>query len=122
MSSNLTLRAGPLVLEGVVLPETPGQVHWDGGMIDCHSDIDFGAGEGLVLYPHFDGYVVHAWFDKVLSWRRARPRNFRRTLLIAASDALVATLPGRRLPDRRDFAALPNAERITDVVQPWAPA
>ncbi len=138
----------PLVLEGVTIPETPGSVHWDGGVIDYHLDIDFGAGDGLVLYPHFYSHVVPGWFDKALRWRRARARNFARTLLIAPSDAFVASLPGGRIPDRKDFQTLNDRERIArwqavhdrsealgeelqelvatgrliDAVQPWSPA
>ncbi len=102
----------PLLLEGVVIPETPGSVHWDGGVIDYHLDIDFGAGDGIVLYPHFYPHVIPGWFDKALRWRRARARNFMRTLLIAPSDEFVASLPGGRIPDRRDFQNLPHDERI----------
>lgn len=93
----------PLVLEGVRIPGTPGGVHWDGGVLDYHPDLDFGAGEGLVLYPHFYSHVVPGWFDKSLRWRHARGTNFRRALLISPSDAFVAKLPGSKIPDRRDF-------------------
>lgn len=101
----------PLVLEGVAIPGTAG-VHWDGGVLDYHLDMDFGAGEGLVLYPHFYSHVVPGWFDKSLSWRRARVDNFRRALIIAPSDDFVATLPGGKIPDRKDFYTYPEAERI----------
>ena len=124
----------PLLLEGVRIPPpsaAPGgadasadasaragaapparSVHWDGGVLDYHLDLDFGAGAGLVLYPHFYAHVVPGWFDKALGWRRARAANFRRALLIAPSDAFVATLPGGKIPDRRDFYAFPEAERM----------
>jgi hypothetical protein len=137
----------PLVLEGVVIPDTPGSVHWDGGVIDYHLDIDFGAGHGLVLYPHFYSHVIPGWFDKALRWRRARVENFKRTLLIAPSEAFVASLPGGRIPDRQDFYKLSDGERmvrwqavldrsaelgeelrelivtgrIADALEPWAP-
>lgn len=135
----------PLLLEGVRIPGLPDAVHWDGGVLDYHLDIDFGPGDGLVLYPHFYSHVVPGWFDKNLRWRRAGGRNFRRTLLIAPSDEFVARLPGARIPDRRDFFRLSHADRerrwqgvadaseelgheferlvtsgrIADVVQPW---
>lgn len=105
----------PLLMEGVRVPGAPG-LHWDGGTLDYHLDLDFGAGAGLVLYPHFYPHVVPGWFDKGLAWRRARgPRHrahFRRVLLVAPSDTFVASLPGGTIPDRRDFYALPNAERV----------
>jgi len=103
----------PLLLEGVRVPGAPdGGVHWDGGVLDYHLDLDFGAGDGLVLYPHFYAHVVPGWFDKRLRWRRARGVNFQRALLIAPSESFVAALPGRKLPDRRDFYALSEPERI----------
>lgn len=101
----------PLVLEGVTIPGTNG-VHWDGGVLDYHLDMDFGAGEGLILYPHFYSHIVPGWFDKSLSWRRARVDNFKRALIIAPSDEFVATLPGGMIPDRRDFYTFPESERI----------
>jgi hypothetical protein len=59
---------------------------------------------------------VPGWFDKGLPWRRARgpahARRFRRALLVAPSAAFVARLPGGKIPDRRDFYALPPAERV----------
>ena len=147
----------PLLVEGVRIPDaagpelagaagaSPGGVHWDGGVLDYHLDLDFGPGEGLVLYPHFYAHVVPGWFDKALRWRRARGHNFRRALVVAPSDAFVAGLPGSKIPDRRDFYAMPEAERmrrwqqvvemsarlgdemrelvatgrVADVVQPW---
>jgi hypothetical protein len=105
----------PLLLEGVRVADAegaPGRVHWDGGVLDYHLDLDFGEGDGLVLYPHFYPHVVPGWFDKGLGWRRAGGGNFARALLIAPSAAFVASLPGGKIPDRRDFYALPEAERI----------
>jgi hypothetical protein len=101
----------PLLMEGVRVPGAPG-VYWDGGVLDYHLDLDFGATSGLVLYPHFYAHVVPGWFDKGLRWRRAGGANFRRALVIAPSDAFVASLPGGKIPDRRDFYALSEAERI----------
>jgi len=107
----------PLLLEGVTIggahneKKRPG-VHWDGGVIDYHPNLDFGAGGGLVLFPHFYSHVVPGWFDKSLPWRRASGANFQRALLIAPSDAFVASLPGGKIPDRRDFYTMPESERM----------
>lgn len=101
----------PLLVEGVKIPGLPAGLHWDGGVVDYHLDIDFGAGDGLVLYPHFYPHVVPGWFDKSLKWRRAGGRNFRRTLLIAPSEEFVARLPGRKIPDRRDFYGMTHSQR-----------
>ncbi|MGZ8375928.1 MAG: patatin-like phospholipase family protein [Gemmatirosa sp.] len=102
----------PLLLEGVKIPGTPRGVYWDGGVLDYHLDLDFGVGDGLVLYPHFYAHVVPGWFDRGLRWRLARGANFRRALLVAPSDAFVAALPGSKIPDRRDFHGMPETERM----------
>ena len=102
----------PLVLEGVEIPGRAGEVHWDGGVVDYHLDLDFGPGDGIVLYPHFFDYIVPGWFDKGIKWRRGTTVNFDRTLLVAPSAGFVASLPGGRIPDRRDFHQLREPERI----------
>jgi len=102
----------PMVINGVSIASAPGGLHWDGGVTDYHLDLPFGAGDGLVLYPHFYSHVVPGWFDKSLRWRRAGPANFRRALTLSPSAAFVATLPGKKIPDRRDFFAMPESERI----------
>ncbi len=102
----------PLLMDGVRIPGEHG-LYWDGGVLDYHLDLDFGArDEGIVLYPHFYSHVVPGWFDRRLPWRRAGATNFRRTLLVAPSDAFVASLPGGKIPDRRDFYAHTESERM----------
>jgi len=102
----------PLVMDGVdrIVGAPPGP-HRDGGIIDYHFDFEFEAGEGLILYPHFFDRITPGWFDKALSWRRARGATLDRTVLIAPSPAFVATLPGGKVPDRDDFRGLSTAER-----------
>jgi len=135
----------PLLLDGVRVPGSAADVHWDGGVLDYHLDLDFGAGDGLVLYPHFYPHVVPGWFDKGVPWRRGRAAHFDRVLLVSPSASFVASLPGGKIPDRRDFRTFDDAERarrwqrtvdaserlgdelrslvangrIGDVVQPW---
>ena len=101
----------PLLLQGVEVPGATG-LHRDGGIVDYHLDLDFGAGEGLVLYPHFYPHVVPGWFDKSLRWRRATGKNFRRALIVAPSPEFVATLPDGKIPERGDFYAYDDATRI----------
>jgi hypothetical protein len=102
----------PLVLEGVAIPGREGELHWDGGVVDYHLDLDFGPGEGIVLYPHFFDHIIPGWFDKAIRWRRGTPINFDRALLIAPSPEFVASLPGGKIPDRKDFYGMPESERI----------
>lgn len=101
----------PLLVEGVRIAGFPDETHWDGGLLDYHLDLDFGTGDGLVLYPHFYPHIVPGYFDKRLPWRRASATNFSRVLLIAPSAEFVASLPGGAIPQRQDFYALPAAER-----------
>lgn len=103
----------PLLVDGVKIPGTPRGIYWDGGVIDYHLDLDFGRGDGLVLYPHFYSHVVPGWFDRSLSWRRARGGNFRRALLVAPSDEFVASLPNGKIPDRKDFYTMNERQRMT---------
>lgn len=103
----------PLLMEGVHIPGAGRGVYWDGGVVDYHLDIDFGAGEGIVLYPHFYDHIVPGWFDKSLPWRRAGARNFRRVLLVAPSREFVRSVPGGRIPDRQDFYKLSHEARMT---------
>lgn len=108
----LASAAIPLVLSGVRLPGAPGRIHRDGGAVDYHVDLDFGAGDGLVLYPHFYPHVIPGWLDKPLRWRQAQPENFRRALIVAPSAGFVQGLPNRKIPDRDDFYALRDADRV----------
>jgi hypothetical protein len=102
----------PLVLQGVTIPGREGELHWDGGVVDYHLDLDFGAGDGIVLYPHFFDHIVPGWFDKAIKWRRGTAVNFDRVLLVAPSAEFVESLPGGKIPDRRDFYSMPESERI----------
>lgn len=102
----------PLVLKGVPMPDAPGEIHRDGGIIDYHLDLEYGPGAGLVLYPHFYPHVVPGWFDKSLPWRRARGANFRRALILAPTPEFVARLPNGKIPDRNDFYRMSDDERI----------
>jgi hypothetical protein len=81
-------------------------------VVDYHLDLDFGAGDGIVLYPHFFDHIVPGWFDKAIKWRRGTAVNFDRVLLVAPSAEFVRSLPGGKIPDRRDFYSMPEAERI----------
>ncbi len=109
-----TLASGsiPMVMAAIAdVPGAPRGLYRDGGITDYHFAMDFDAPPGLVLYPHFFDRIVPGWFDKPLTWRRARGRLLDRTLFIAPSRAFVATLPGAKVPDRDDFVTHKTAER-----------
>lgn len=103
----------PLVLSGVPnIDGAPRGMYRDGGVIDYHLDFAHSHSDRLALYLHFYNYIKPGWFDKHLSWRRSRPASTDRTLLISPSSEFVASLPNGKIPDRRDFADLPSAERM----------
>jgi hypothetical protein len=93
------------------IPGAPRGAYWDGGITDYHLHLGYAAaGEGLVLYPHFQPTVVPGWLDK--PWRRrhrATPRLDNVVLLVPHPD-WVRTLPGAKLPDRGDFKTFVDDE------------
>ncbi|MBN8504637.1 MAG: phospholipase [Burkholderiales bacterium] len=98
------------------LPEAPRGAYWDGGITDYHLHLDYralmGTGAPLVLYPHFQREVVPGWLDKALK-RRHRPSPFLDNLvLLVPRLEWIQSLPGGKLPDRKDFIQLPPAERM----------
>lgn len=114
----------------------PAGEYWDGGLIDYHLLLPYERLDRLVLYPHFVPWVTPGWLDKHLPWR-ARPRHhawLSNVILIAPSRAMLARLPGGKLPDRNDFyrfrtdhstriaaweQAIAEAERFADSVMRW---
>ncbi len=103
----------PLVLEGIPnIAGAPQGMYRDGGIVDYHFDIDFGAKDGLVLYPHFYPHLVPGWFDKPLRWRRARGEKLDRVVLVAPSREFVERLPYGKIPDRKDFEVLDDDSRL----------
>jgi hypothetical protein len=103
----------PMIIEGVAIPSAPGGLHFDGGITDYHPDFAFGSGNGIVLYPHFYSTIAPGWFDKSLPWRRATGANFQSALILSPTAEFAATFPGGRIPDRRDFATMSNAQRTS---------
>jgi len=98
----------PLLAEAVPDPqEAPAGPYWDGGLIDYHLHWRWQHLDGLLLYPHFTARITPGWLDKGLPWRRAvshhGSHDFDRALLVVPSAALLARLPGGRLPERQDF-------------------
>jgi len=100
----------PLVAAGVE-ELLPGEVCWDGGMTDYHFEPGFADTPRLTLYPHFYPRLTPGWFDKPLPWRRTAPARWPQLVLLSPSASFVASLPGGRIPDRRDFHRLETRER-----------
>lgn len=102
----------PLLMAGVRdVPGVPGTL-FDGGIIDYHFDFTFERDDRLVLFPHFFDRITPGWFDK--PWKKRRPpvSALEDVVMIAPSDAFVATLPGGKVPDRDDFLDLGHEERV----------
>jgi hypothetical protein len=102
----------PFVMAGVPqVGDQPG-MWFDGGIIDYHFDFSFDRAPGLVLFPHFFDRITPGWFDKPLRWRRPTGAAVDDVVMIAPSDEFVAALPGAHVPDRNDFVAMTNDDRI----------
>jgi hypothetical protein len=102
----------PLVLRGVRdIAGAPRGVYRDGGIIDYHLDLPTSPDGKLTLFPHFFSYLKPGWFDKNLGWRRHRPENIDRTVLICPSADFVSRLPNGKVPDRTDFQTMEPAYR-----------
>jgi hypothetical protein len=98
----------PLLAEPVRDPDgAPPGLYWDGGLVDYHPLLRFHHLEGVLLYPHFAARLTPGWLDKAWPWRRhglpGAAGWLDDTLLVVPSPALLARLPGGRLPDRNDF-------------------
>ncbi|MEN7429136.1 hypothetical protein VA599_00170 [Chromobacterium sp. TRC.1.1.SA] len=124
----------PGVLHGVQLPDAPAAIYRDGGLTDYHIDFPFAHGDDIALYPHFTDRIVPGWFDKPLPWRKPGAANHANTMLLAPSRDYLASLPGRHLPDRKDFrrylgrdelrrqhwrAATAESQRLGDAFLEW---
>lgn len=102
----------PMVLRGIKdIPGAPAGIYRDGGIIDYHLDLNFNT-EGLVLYPHFFPNIKPGWFDKFLKKRKADIKNFHNVVLITPSEQHVASLPYKKISDRKDFQTLDEKTRI----------
>jgi len=94
----------PLVLKGVNgIVGAPHGTYWDGGIIDYQLALPYSTAPGLVLYPHYIESITPGWLDKPFRRRRASAAALDNVILLAPSRALVASLPGGKLPDRSDF-------------------
>lgn len=95
----------PYLMEAVKnIPGCDEGVFLDGGIIDYHPVFDFTGGmDKIVLYHHFYDYLIPGWFDKKFPWRRPGSRDLENVLLVSPSAEFVKSLPGGKIPDRKDF-------------------
>ena len=108
----------PFLLQAVHdIAGAPLGAYWDGGITDYHLHLNYsgaplygqwGVGQGLVLYPHFQKAVVPGWFDKPWKWRHASSKFLDAMVVLAPNPEWVRTLPNGKLPDRNDFTTYGN--------------
>jgi hypothetical protein len=108
----------PLLVPGASVAEDPRGVYRDGALVDYHPVLD-AAPPDLVLYPHFYGHFTPGWFDRSLPFRRSRAPILRRTVVLAPTDAFVASLPGGGVPTRRDVRRFGDDERTRRWREVW---
>ena len=103
----------PMVLDGVRdIAGAPAGMYRDGGITDYHFDLDLTGIDDLVLYPHFHREVVPGWFDKHIKSRRTTGKHWPNVIFMAPTREFTESLPYGKIPDRKDFANIPAAERI----------
>ena len=103
----------PFLLEGVKdISGAKKGYFWDGGIIDYHFDWHFHSGSDLVLYPHFSAQIIPGWFDKLLKWRKVKEEYLDNVVLLTPSAEFIASLPGAKIPDRKDFQRYSYDKRV----------
>jgi len=107
----LSTGAIPMIINGVDNVAGKGK-YQDGGITDYGFDLPLLPEDGFVLYPHFSKQPAPGWFDKRLSWRSPSHDNYAKTIMLVPSDAFIAQLPYRKIPDRHDFLNLADTDRI----------
>ncbi len=102
----------PFVMEGIKdIPGAPAGTYRDGGLTDYHLNLDFGAKDGIVLYPHFSSRIIPGWLDKSIKWRRHNPALLSNVLLVAPSRKFISLLPYGKIPDRTDFITFAGRDK-----------
>ncbi len=94
----------------------------DGGLLDYHpvpNNLSENS-DGLVLYPHFYSKLTECWFDKFYPWRTVPPSKLDNVILISPTTEFVRSLPGGRIPDRRDFLKFQDRDEVR--VERWREA
>jgi len=104
----------PMVLAGVKdIAGGPPGIYRDGGMTDYHMALPYLVPENkVVLLPHFFAEVIPGWLDKYLKNRKPLARDMEQVVLICPTEAFIRSLPGGKIPDRKDFEKLSDQERL----------
>lgn len=101
----LASSAVPLAMAGVRdIFGAPYGLYRDGALTDYHLNQRFDRRESDVtlLFTH-DSRIAPLWFDKGLPFRRPPADYLDNLLMVLPSEEFLATLPGGRIPERRDF-------------------
>ena len=86
------------------IPGGPRGAYWDGGITDYHLHLPYDAlPDGIALYPHFQPQIVPGWLDKAFKVRHRATPALDPLVVLVPDPQWVRTLPGGKLPDRRDF-------------------
>jgi len=111
----LASSAIPLSVAGVRnIYGAPNGKYRDGCLVDYHLNQRYETtDDDVTLVFNHDRRLVPVWFDKWLRYRKLSEELTRHVLLVHPSDEFVATLPGGRVPERKDFRkhAANSAER-----------
>jgi len=116
----------PFVLQAVHdIPGASPGAYWDGGITDYHLHLDWQTPQDkpesrIVLYPHFQRQVVPGWLDKALKWRHGATPCLDHTVVLAPNPEWIKTLPGGKLPCRKDFAT--HGQDLQARVKVWMTA
>jgi hypothetical protein len=102
----------PMVMQGVQnITDSPEGMYRDGGIIDYHFDVNIENNDGLILYPHFNAQPKAGWFDKNLS-RTVQAKHYQDVVMLVPSEKFIASLPYKKIPDRKDFTEMDATTRI----------
>ncbi|BAT61358.1 hypothetical protein GJW-30_1_03915 [Variibacter gotjawalensis] len=92
----------PLIMERIVaIDGAPAGHYVDGGIIDYQMDLAHTDAAKVLFIPHYESRIVPRWFDKSLKWKK--PRHTDRMVVLSPSPALIDKLPGKGIPNRKDF-------------------
>lgn len=108
----------PYLIRGVSnISGAPEGVYRDGGLINYQLNQEYGPGEGLTLFFHYQDRITPGWFDKKLRWRKPSKKILNSVLQIYPDECFTEILPGKKIPDRNDF--LTFADNPSERIRRW---